>query len=72
MTDQNPTQPTRVIKIGATRIIADANLSHLSPDQLRETLKISYPEIAHATLRETTLEDGTQVWEWVAVAGRKG
>lgn len=72
MTNQNPTQPTRILKIGATRIVADASLSHLNPDQLRETLKISYPEIAHATMRETTLEDGTQVLEWVAIAGRKG
>lgn len=72
MTDQNPTQPPRILKIGATRIVADANLSHLSPDQLRETLKISYPEIAHATMRETTLEDGTVCIEWSAVPGRKG
>jgi hypothetical protein len=72
MTDQSPTQPARILKIGATRIVADASLSQMSPEQLRETLKISYPEIAHATLRETTLEDGTQVLEWVAVAGRKG
>lgn len=72
MTDQNPTQPARILKIGATRIVADANLSHLSPDQLRETLKISYPEIAHATMRETTLEDGTVCIEWSAVPGRKG
>ncbi len=72
MNDQNTSQPTRIIKIGATRIVADASLSALSPEQLRETLKITYPEIAHATLRETTLEDGTQVLEWVVVAGRKG
>jgi len=72
MTDQNPTQPTRILKIGATRIVADASLSHLTPEQLRETLKINYPEVAHATLRETTLEDGTQVWEWLPAAGRKG
>ncbi len=50
----------RIIKIGATRIVADANLSHLGPEQLRETLKITYPEIAHATMRETTLEDGAR------------
>jgi hypothetical protein len=72
MTDQNPTQPTRVIKIGATKIIADATMSQLSSEQLRETLKISYPEIAHATMRETTLEDGTVCIEWSAVPGRKG
>jgi hypothetical protein len=72
MTDQNPTQPARILKIGATRIVADASLSQLNPEQLRETLKITYPEIAHATMRETTLEDGTVCIEWVAIPGRKG
>ena len=72
MTDQNPTQPARILKIGVTRIIADASMSTLDPEQLRTLLKITYPEIAHATLRETTLEDGTQVLEWVAIPGRKG
>ncbi len=73
MTDQNPTQPTRVFKIGATRIVADA--SHVPPESTnrsRDLLKTTYPEIAHATLRETTLEDGTQVLEWAAIPGRKG
>jgi hypothetical protein len=47
-------------------------MSHLNPEQLRETLKITYPEIAYATMRETTLEDGTACIEWSAVPGRKG
>jgi hypothetical protein len=33
MTDQNPTQPARILKIGATRIVADSSLSHLNPEQ---------------------------------------
>lgn len=72
MTDQNPTQPSRVFKIGATRIVADASMAALDPEQTRNLLKINYPEVTHATLRETTLEDGTQVWEWIPAAGRKG
>ncbi len=72
MIDQKPTQPHRILKIGATRIVADASLLHLTPEQLRETLKITFPEVTHATLRETALEDGTQVWEWLPTAGRKG
>ena len=72
MTDQNPTQPSRVFKIGATRIIADASMLTLEPEQIRNLLKINYPEVTHATLREATLDDGTQVWEWIPAAGRKG
>ena len=72
MTDQNPTQPTRVIKIGATRIVADASMSALSAEAIRSLLKTSYPEVAHATIRETTLEDGTQLLDFLAQPGRKG
>ena len=72
MTDQNPTQPSRVFKIGATRIIADASMLTLEPEQIRNLLKINYPEITHATIRETTLEDGTQLLEYISQPGRKG
>lgn len=72
MSDQNPTQPSRVFKIGATRIIADASMLTLDPEQIRTLLKISYPEITHATIRETTLEDGTQLLEYISQPGRKG
>lgn len=72
MTDQNPTPPARILKIGATRIVADASMSGLEPEQLRTLLGFSYPEVTHATIRETTLENGTQVVEWIPVAGRKG
>lgn len=72
MTDQNPTQPARILKIGATRIVADASMAALDPEQTRTLLKISYPEITYATLRETTLEDGTQLLEYISQPGRKG
>ena len=62
----------RIIKIGATRIIADASMSALEPEQIRALLKLSYPEVTHAAIRETTLEDGTQVIEFLSQPGRKG
>lgn len=72
MTDQNSTQPSRVFKIGATRIVEDASMSALDNNAVRDLLKSSYPEIANATMRETTLEDGTRCIEWLPVPGRKG
>ena len=72
MTDQNPTPAPRVFKIGATRIVEDVSTAHLNPEEIRSLLKISYPEVTHATLRETTLEDGTRCIEWIPVPGRKG
>ena len=58
MNDQ--TQP-RIFKIGATTIVEDASMSGLSAEDVRQILQRAYPEVAHATIRETTLDDGTQV-----------
>lgn len=72
MTEQtNNTQP-RIFKIGATRIVEDASLSGKSLDDVKAILQRTYPEIAHATVRETTLDDGTRLVEWLAKPGRKG
>ena len=71
MTEQTNPQP-RIFKIGATTITADENLAQLDNEQVREVLKRTYPEVAHATIRERTLEDGTVVLDFIAVAGRKG
>jgi hypothetical protein len=70
MTEMIP--KSRVFKIGATRIVEDASTSGLSAEAVRERLKVNFPEVTHATLRETTLDDGTQVLEWLPAAGRKG
>jgi hypothetical protein len=43
----------------------------LSLEQIRTLLKTTYPEIAHATVRERT-EGDTLVVEFLPVAGRKG
>ena len=72
MTDQNQIQPARVFKTGATRIVEDASLSGLTNNQVRDLLKVTYPEVAHATMRESQLEDGTQLVEFIAIPGRKG
>lgn len=66
------TTPNRIFKIGATRIVEDASLSGKSLDEVKAILQRSYPEIAHATVRETMLEDGTKLVEWLAKPGRKG
>ena len=66
------TTPNRIFKIGTTTIQADESLANLDNEQVRAILKRTYPEVAHATIRETTLEDGTVVIHYQAVAGRKG
>jgi PRTRC genetic system protein C len=74
MTDQNatPTQPTRVFKIGATRIVEDPSMSDSTNEQVRDLLKTTYPEIANATIRERTDENGLQIVEFLPQPGRKG
>jgi hypothetical protein len=73
MTDQNvtPTKPTRLFKIGATRIVEDASMSSLDNNAIRDLLKTSYPEIANATIRERD-ENGLRVVEFLPQPGRKG
>jgi hypothetical protein len=71
MSAQNTSQP-RIFKIGATRIVEDASLAGRDLDEVKAILQRSYPEIAHATVRETTLDDGTQLTEWLAQPGKKG
>lgn len=73
MTDQNvtPTQPARVFKIGATRIVEDASMSALDNNAIRDLLKTSYPEIVNATVRERD-ENGLRVVEFLPQPGRKG
>lgn len=62
----------RIFKIGATTIVEDESMVDLKPEQIRDLLKRTYPEVAHATLRETTRDDGTPVLEFHAKPGRKG
>lgn len=69
---QQDNQQPRVFKIGTSTIVEDDSLVGLDIEGVKQLLVHSYPEIAHATLRERTLADGTLLYEWVAVAGRKG
>lgn len=65
------TQPNRIFKIGAARIVETEAMSGLSGDQVRELLKTSYPEVANATVRERD-ENGLRVVEFLPQPGRKG
>lgn len=68
----NETNPTpRVFKIGATRIVEDASLVGRSHEEIRGVLKLTYPEVAHATIRERE-QDGVTILDFIPVAGRKG
>lgn len=70
MTEEtNPTP--RVFKIGATRIVEDAAMAELSNEQVRDLLKRSYPEVAHATIRERE-QDGLRIVDFLPQPGRKG
>lgn len=53
------TTPNRAFSIGAT--IIQASMAHLDKEQIRTILKRGYPELTHATIRETTLADFVQV-----------
>lgn len=72
MTEQtNNTQP-RIFKIGTSTIVEDDSMSGLELDAVKQILARSYPEVAHATFRERTLEDGSICYDWIPRAGRKG
>ena len=68
----NETTPTpRVFVIGATRIVEDSSMVGRSNEEIRAILKFSYPEVAHATIRETK-QDGQTTVSFTARPGRKG
>ena len=61
----------RIFKIGTTKIAEDESMVGLSLDEVREQLKIAYPEVAEATVRERT-EGETTFIEFLPRPGRKG
>ena len=73
MTDQTeqPEPQPRIFVTGSTRIVEDASLAGLDPEAVRDILKNSYPEVAHATIREHEEGDLTVV-EFLPQPGRKG
>ena len=72
MTAETSSTPARWLKIGGTTLALDATTAQLDTESLRTLLQPTYPEIAYATVRERTLEDGTPVTEFLPAAGRKG
>ena len=68
----NETNPTpRVFVIGATCIKEDASMADRSNEEIRDLLKTTYPEVAHATIRETE-QDGQKIVTYLARPGHKG
>lgn len=45
---------------------------HINNEAVRNLLKATYPEIANATIREVTTDDGQKVVEFLPQPGRKG
>jgi len=72
MTEQTPNTPPRIFKIGTTTIVEDESMTGLDLDGVKQILQRSYPEVAHATVRETTLEDGSICYHFISRPGRKG
>ncbi|QPC83078.1 hypothetical protein G4Y79_01495 [Phototrophicus methaneseepsis] len=70
MTEQST--PNRIFKIGTTTIAQDDSLAGKSLDEIKTILQRTYPEVAHATVREITLEDGTVAVHYIPQAGKKG
>ena len=68
---QHSSQP-RIFKTGAVRIVEDESMHGLSNEEVRAVLKATYPEIANATIREVTTDDGQTVVEFLPQPGRKG
>ena len=71
MTDTHTT-PNRIFKIGTTQIPESDATRGKTAEEVRQQLKAAFPEVTHATIRETTLEDGTLAIHYLPQAGRKG
>ena len=71
MSDPNPTQ-ARIFKTGAVRIVEDESTRGLNNEEVLSVLKTTYPEIANATIREVTTNEGQTVVEFLPQPGRKG
>ncbi|MGB7341148.1 MAG: hypothetical protein WBC91_19785 [Phototrophicaceae bacterium] len=65
-------QAFRTFKIGSQLIHEDETTREMDNEAVRDFLKGSYPEVAHATIREQTLDDGTILISYLPKIGRKG
>jgi len=71
MSTSHNTPSIRVFKTGTTLITESPEMRGLTIDQIKHLLKTSYPEVAHATVRER-VEGETLVIEFLPIAARKG
>ena len=74
MNTESPSAP-RIFKVGATRIVEDASMAALTNEQVRTLLQPSYPEVAHATIREhveTVNDHSVRLVDFMPQGGRKG
>ena len=70
---ETPAAPqVRVFKTGGTEIAESDATAGKSNEAVRNILKDSFPEVATATIRETTDSKGRKIVEFVAKEGRKG
>ncbi len=67
----NPTPTRRLFRIGSTIISESPSTQGLSTEQVRQRLKSAYPEITHASIRETRDGD-TLIVDFTIRAGHKG
>jgi hypothetical protein len=71
MAASSNTPLARVFKTGATVITESSDMRGLEVEQIRQLLKTTYPEVAHATVRER-VDGDTLIVEFLPQAGRKG
>ena len=70
--DETQTTPPRIFKIGTTTVVEDESMFGLDLEGIKQILQRTYPEVTHATVRETTLEDGSPCYHFISRPGRKG
>jgi len=64
---------TRIFKIGSTKIVEDESMQGRSIEEMREILRLTFPEVAQATVREKVDAENGITWiEWLPKPGRKG
>ena len=71
MAASSNTPLARVFKTGATIITESPDMRGLTVEQVKQLLKSSYPEVAHATVRER-IEGETLVIDFLPQIGKKG
>ena len=69
---ESTSKTARIFKTGTIKIVEDETMQALSNEAVRDLLKKTYPEVANATIREQTLENGQTLVEFLPQPGRKG